>query len=260
MAVGGGAPPRLMGVINCSPESFFSGSFVPCRSIRERALSMIDEGADLIDIGARSTAPGSAPIPVKEEIERITTALTELDGSGITVSVDTMHAGVLEACLRHDVHVLNDIGGLHDPAITSCAAAAGLPVIAMAAERRPGDARGTEATLAALRHVGIRAAEAGIKHLILDPAVGRWTEERTFEDDWDLCRSFPRFSELGYPVILAISRKSFIGDLIGRPAADRLAGTLALTARLLPHADMVRAHDVAATRDAIFVIRKCTEM
>ncbi len=256
MAVGNGAPVRLMGVINCSPESFFPGSYVPRSDVLERALSMTGAGADLVDVGARSTAPGSRPITVQEEIERITAALVCMDGSGVTVSVDTMHPAVLEACLRHEIHAINDIGGLANPEYAAIAADSGLPVIAMAARRVPGDPRGTAATLAALYEVAGRAAAAGIEDLILDPGVGRWTPERTFEDDWDLCRNFRRFKEPGFPVLLAISRKSFIGDLLGRSSEERLAGTLALTARLLPSADIVRAHDVVETHDALFVVRK----
>jgi len=171
-----------------------------------------------------------------------------------------MYPKVLETCLRHDIHAINDIGGLANPDYAAIAADAGLPVIAMAAHSTPGDPRGTEATLATLYDVVGRADAAGIEGLILDPAIGRWTPERTFEDDWDLCRNFGRFREPGFPVLLAISRKSFIGDLVGKPSEERLAGTLALTARLLPSADMVRVHDVAETRDALFVVRKLEEI
>lgn len=255
MTVGGGAPVRIMGIINCSPESFFSGSYVPGCAVRDRAFAMIDEGAEVVDVGARSTAPGSVPITIAEEIERIETALAELDGSGIAVSVDTMYPEVLEVCLRHDIHLINDISGLSNPAYARIAADSGLPVVAMATKRLPGDPKGTAATLAALDLVVERARTAGIEGLILDPAVGRWTPERTYADDWELCRNFGRFKETGYPFLLAISRKSFIGDLIGRPSEERLAATLALTARLLPDADMVRTHDVAATHDVVRVIR-----
>jgi dihydropteroate synthase len=255
MTIGGGAPVRIMGIINCSPESFFSGSYVPGCAVRDRAFAMIDEGADVIDVGARSTAPGSVPITVAEEIERMETALAELDGSGVAVSVDTMYPEVLEACLRHDIHLINDISGLSNPAYARIAADSGLPVVAMATNRLPGDAKGTEATLEALGTVIERTRAAGIEGLILDPGVGRWTPERTYADDWDLCRNFGRFKAAGYPILLAISRKSFIGDLITRPSEERLAATLALTARLIPHADMVRTHDVAATYDVVRVIR-----
>lgn len=259
MTVGGGAPVRIMGIINCSPESFFSGSYVPQGAVRGHAFAMVDEGADVVDVGARSTAPDSAPITVAEEIERIENALAELDGSGIAVSVDTMYPEVLDACLRHDIHLINDISGLSNPEYARIAADSGLPVVAMATDRVPGDPRGTGATIDALDLVAERARAAGVEGLILDPAVGRWTPERTFADDWELCRTFGRFREPGYPVLLAVSRKSFLGDLVGRPSEKRLAATLALTARLLPDADMVRTHDVAATHDLVSVVEKMME-
>ena len=109
--IGGDAPPRIMGVINCSGESFYLNSFIPIEKVHETAVAMVEQGADMIDIGARSTAPNTQPISGKEEAERIDAALKELDGSGITLSVDTMHPGVLDVCLKHDIHAANDISG-----------------------------------------------------------------------------------------------------------------------------------------------------
>ena len=91
--IGGGAPPRLMGVINCSGESFYLNSYIPIEEVHATAVAMVEQGADMIDIGARSTAPNTQPISGKEEAERIDAALKELDGSGITLSVDTMSPG-----------------------------------------------------------------------------------------------------------------------------------------------------------------------
>jgi len=114
LRIGGGAPVRLMGVINCSPESFYRGSFTPIGRIYDRALAMLKTGADMIDLGARSTAPGSPPLTPAEEAKRMDAALSELDGTGITISVDTRYPEVLETCLRHDIHAVNDISGLAD--------------------------------------------------------------------------------------------------------------------------------------------------
>lgn len=257
LTIGSGQPVRLMGVINCSPESFYSGSFTPKDQVRRRAEQMIRDGADLIDLGARSTAPGCPFLSVEEEIERIEAALDQLDGSGITISVDTMSPAVLGTCLRHEVHALNDIRGLADPALAALAADAGLPVIAMAANYLPGDPKGVPATLQALQTVINRCEQVGIKDVILDPAVGLWTAERTVEDDWALCTHFMSFTALDYPVLAAVSRKTFIGDLLKKPAEERLAGTLAVTMQLLKAgAAMVRAHDVPETRDLIAVYQK----
>ena len=134
-----------MGVINCSPESFYRGSYTPAESVHGRALAMVESGADMVDIGARSTAPGSRPITLAEEAARMDEALRELDGTGITVSVDVQQPEVLRVCLRHDIHAVNDITGLPESSLTAVADS-GLPVFVMASLRRPGDAVGLAAT------------------------------------------------------------------------------------------------------------------
>ena len=150
LKIGGDAPVRLMGVINCSPESFYAHSYIPTDFVHKTAVTMIEQGADLIDIGARSTAPNTQAISGTAEAERIDAALKELDGSGITVSVDTMNPWVLDICLKHDIHAINDISGLVSPAYTQRLARWGLPAFLMASRDMPGDAVGLEATLSAL--------------------------------------------------------------------------------------------------------------
>ncbi len=254
LRIGGDAPVRLMGVINCSPESFYRGSYTPADRVHDQALAMIDAGADLIDIGARSTAPGSPLITIADETARMETALSELDGTGITLSVDTRHADVLEACLRHDIHAINDISGLAGERHARVIADSGLPAFVMAGVREPGDAIGLAATLAALDTVMARCARFGIEEYILDPAIGRWVPGRTSEDDWALCRNFGSFSAFGRPVLAAVSRKTFIGDLLGREPEERLAGTLAVTAMLVERgAKIVRSHDIRETADLLRV-------
>lgn len=255
--IGGGAPVRLMGVINCSPESFYRGSYTPVEDVRARAFIMREQGAEIIDIGARSTAPGSPPLSTRDEAERIDAALRELDGSGITVSVDTMHAEVLEVCLRHDIHAANDISGLVHDDYARLVADSGLPAFLMASCKRPGDAVGLAATMRALEAVVKRCGRFGIDGFVLDPGIGRWVPERTPEDDWELCRHFEDFLAFGRPLLAAVSRKSFIGDLLRMPPEGRLAGTLALTAMLVERgASVVRCHDVAETADLLRVYQR----
>jgi dihydropteroate synthase len=243
-----------MGVINISPESFYSGSFVPIGSVHAKAAEMVQQGADLVDLGARSTAPKVEAISGKEEAARIDAALKELDGSGITVSVDTMSPGVLDVCLKHEIHAVNDISGLSSPSYLQRVAESGLPVFAMASNHRPGDAAGMDATLAALETVVERCVSAGIDQYVLDPGIGLWTPARSVEDNWELCRRFDKFRAFGRPLLAAISRKTFIGSLLGREPEGRLAGSLAVTMMLLGKgASVIRTHDVAETRDAIRV-------
>jgi len=260
LQIGGGAPARLMGVINCSPESFYRDSYIPAGRVHDRALAMRDAGADMIDLGARSTAPGSPPISVDEEAARVDAALSELDGTGITVSVDTRHPEVLAVCLRHDIHAVNDISGLADERYARAVADSGLPVFAMASFKEPGDAVGLAATQKALGMVVSRCARLGIDEYVLDPAIGRWGPGWASEDDWELCRNFSSFLDFGRPVLVAVSRKTFLGDLLGRQPEDRLAGTLALTTMLVAAgAAVVRSHDVAETADLLRVYAKMGE-
>jgi len=255
--IGGGAPVRLMGVINCSPESFYHGSYAALDRVADTAVGMLDAGAALIDLGARSTAPGAPPLSPTEEAERMDAALSAMDGTDAVISVDTMHPSVLEVCLRHEIHAVNDIGGLANEAYARVVADSGLPVFAMASLERPGDAVGLSCTMHALQVVTERCRRFGIEEYILDPGIGKWVPERSFDDDWELCRNFERFTAFERPLLAAVSRKSFIGDLLLKPPEERLSGSLALTVMLLCRgADVVRCHDVAETADAIKIYQK----
>jgi dihydropteroate synthase len=246
-----------MGVINCSPESFYANSYIPLDFVHKTAVGMVEQGADIIDIGARSTAPNTQAVSGSTEAERIDAALTELDGSGITVSVDTMNPWVLDVCLNHDIHAINDISGLTSPVYAQRLARSGLPAFLMASKENPGDAVGLDATLTALECVTARCETTGIKDYVLDPGIGIWTPFRSVEDDWTLCRHFSEFGKFGRPVLAAISRKTFIGDLLKRDPEDRLAGSLAVTLMLLEKgASVVRTHDVVQTLDVIRVFER----
>ncbi|HUK39221.1 MAG TPA: dihydropteroate synthase [Methanomicrobiales archaeon] len=255
IGVGEGSPVRLMGVINCSPESFYRGSYVGPEGVRERALGMVADGADLVDLGARATGPGSPALPAETERERMVAALSALEGSGVTVSVDTRHPAVLDACLRYDIHAVNDIGGLSDPGLALLVRDSGLPSILMASREVPGDAVGLQATLDTLQLVTTRCMEYDIDNFILDPGIGRWVPGRASEDDWELVRNFGKFQAFGRPLLAAVSRKTFLGDLLGRAPEGRLAGSLAAALLLaLKGASLVRTHDVRETRDALAVL------
>ena len=257
LVIGGEAPIRLMGVINCSPESFYSDSYVPTEAVHAKASELMDQGADLVDIGARSTAPNVQAISGAEEASRMETALAQMDGSGIPVSVDTLHPGVLKVCLRHDIHAVNDISGLSSPAYARLVADSGLPAFLMASNSQPGDAVGLARTIAALGTVVERCESYGIKEYVLDPGIGLWTALRSPENDWELCQNFEKFSVFGRPLLAAVSRKSFIGSLINREPVDRLAGSLAVSLMLLQKgAHVVRAHDVPQTLDVIRVYQR----
>jgi dihydropteroate synthase len=257
LKIGCDSPVRLMGVINCSPESFYANSYIPTDFVHKTAVEMVEQGADLIDIGARSTAPNTQAISGSAEAERIDAALTELDGSGITISVDTMNPWVLDICLKHEIHAINDISGLSSPAYTQRLAQSGLPAFLMASRDQPGDSSGLKETLATLEKVVQRCENAGIQDYVLDPGIGIWTPFRSVEDDWTLCQHFSEFKKFERPLLAAISRKTFIGDLLNRLPEDRLSGSLAVTFMLLEKgASIVRTHDVAQTLDVIRVFER----
>jgi len=261
ISIGTNSPVRLMAVMNASPESFFSKSFIPPESIVQTAQRFFDDGADIIDIGARSTAPDAPPIPVSTERDRVTETLRQMEGMGIPISLDTMYPEVLDAALRYDIAAINDIHGLSSPDYAHIAADSGLPVIAMASQSAPGDAKGVDATVTALSTVVSRAEHYGIDNLVLDPAIGKWTADWDPEDDWELCRHFSAFLQFDRPLLAAVSRKTFIGDLTGRSPEDRLAGTLAVTCSLMERgASLIRAHDVRETADIIRVHQKLNAM
>ena len=252
ITIGPGFPVRLMGVINCSPESFFHGSYVGPGSIRARAEEMVREGAEIIDIGARSTAPLSPRVSEETEADRLSAALSEMDGSGIPVSVDTMYPSVLERALSHDIHAANDISGLSNPAYARIVADEGLPSFLMASRRTQGDAMSVEETLSHLALVVARCEEAGVSSYVLDPGIGLWNPARTTALDWEICRNFELCSRFGRPLLAAVSRKTFLGEPDGRPPELRLAASLGITALLIQKgADVVRTHDVRETTDVI---------
>jgi len=249
-----------MGVLNVSPESFYSGSVVHAGSIAEQAARMIHAGATLLDLGGRSTAPKSPPIDVDEERSRVRDGIHGLvDGCDLgstLISVDTQYRAVAQDAydILHSSglggrFILNDVSCLTvDETLAPWAAEMGCPVIIMASHGRPGDSLGIHQTLEDLQKGLDRLSGVGADDcVIVDPAIGRWTSAKTGGYDCALIRDLERFRTLGRPILVGISRKSFVGEILGRPdPADRLAGTQAATAVAVYNgAHIVRTHDVA---------------
>jgi dihydropteroate synthase len=168
-----------------------------------------------------------------------------------------MNPWVLDVCLKHEIHAVNDIAGFCSEAYVRRVADAGLPAILMATDYQPGDAIGVAATHKALDTVVQRCAAAGIDNYVLDPGIGLWTPFRSVDDDWELSRHFEEFLRYDRPLLAAVSRKSFIGNLLDREPQGRLAGSLAVTMTLLQKgASMVRTHDVRETVDTVRVFER----
>jgi dihydropteroate synthase len=257
-----------MGVLNVSPESFYAGSVRSApETLLEAALAMVEAGAALVDVGARSTAPYRATdIDEGEESLRLGRAVGILAPRlPVPISADTARAGPARAALERGATVINDVSGLGDPALARLVAQrdAGLILMASPADAAASTRADPLSTVARCLALGLdRARAAGIApdHIALDPGIGFFRGQAVAWDAWDVevLAHLERLLRLGHPLAVAVSRKSFLGVLTGRASpADRLAGSLAATALAVAHgASLVRTHDVRETRDAVRVAER----
>lgn len=266
VAIGGGAPVMVMGVINVSPESFHAGSvYRGDEAILRAALQMVEAGAALVDVGARSTAPYlDTEISEAEETDRLAHAVALLaDTLPVPVSADTPRPAVARAALEAGARVVNDVSALAEPALAREVAARDAALITMAA---PGPGRVVTTPIATVRAVLAealgRARAAGIdeERIVLDPGIGFFREAAVAWHEWDVAvlGGLATLEDLGRPLCVGVSRKSFVGALTGRAATDeRLAGSLAATAAaVLGGAALIRTHDVRETVDAVRVAER----
>jgi dihydropteroate synthase len=260
--VGDGFPVRVVGALNVSPESFYRGSVATGqRQLQQLAVRMVDEGADLLDIGAMSTAPYlSGAIDPAEETRRMIAAVRAVrQVVRIPISADTQRSAVAAAALDAGATVINDVSGLrHDPAMGAVARAA-RGVILMAQQRRPSVARPSAMIRTLLREcvARARAADIATERVVLDPGIGFFRRAAIpwHQLDCRVLRELPHLRKLGRPLLVGISRKSFVGKLTEHAdPADRLYGSLGAAAIAVYNgAALIRTHDVAATIDAIRV-------
>lgn len=254
--VGDRYPAHVMGIINLSPESFYGSSVISPDSVLEVALKMVEEGAVFLDLGARSTWILAEPISREEELERILPVLEALEGNvDAVISVDTMFPEIAEEALKREAEIINDVSGFTaDPRMIEVVADYGCPTVVMASEKVPGDPLGMDSIIGALDSI-IQAAEAGginSENLILDPAIGRWTEEKLSIYDFETLGDFERLKIFEKPLLAALSRKSFIGEVLEKPATERLYGSLAAAAiAVYKGAHIIRTHDVPETFDVV---------
>lgn len=252
---------QVMGILNVTPDSFSdAGRYAEPAAAVERALAMIGEGADIIDIGGESTRPGSEGVSEEEELRRVLPVIESLVSRvTVPISIDTCKPGVARACLASGARILNDITGLRDPQMLEVAAQHGAAVVIM-------HMRGTPKTMQAntdyadvvadvKSYLAGRIAEArasGIRDICIDPGIGF---AKSAEHNYQILRRLSEFRDLGCPVLAGVSRKSFLGILPGqRSVEDRLEGTIAAVAiSVLNGADLVRVHDVRAARRAVAV-------
>ncbi|MBU0596204.1 dihydropteroate synthase [Candidatus Bipolaricaulota bacterium] len=252
-----------MGILNVTADSFYDGGRYGAFDLAvERAVQMIEEGADVIDVGGESTRPGSLPIPAQQEIDRVVPVIEALRGDFSTaISIDTTKATVAREALAAGASVINDVSALRfDADMPALIAKSGAFVVLMHMLGTPGTMQKNpvyEDAVAAIRSFlaeRIAAAnEAGIPadRIIIDPGIGFG---KTLAHNLAILRDVHRFAELGPPVLIGLSRKSFLGAMIDAAADERLAGTIAANAVAVRNgADILRVHDVKEGRQAAAV-------
>lgn len=255
--------PALMGILNVTPDSFSDGGRhnTPKEAI-ERALEMIDEGADLIDVGGESTRPGAEPVPLEEELRRVIPVVEALASKGVYVSVDTMKPDVAWRALQAGADIINDVNGLRNPDMLSACADSkgGVCIMHMKGEPRTmQQAPKYENVVKEVHDFLLAQAEAAVNAGIpkdkvwIDPGIGFG---KTIEHNLTLLKNLSALVATGYPVLIGVSRKSFIGKLLGNlPPEDRLEGTLAVQAwAQIQGAKIIRAHDITQARRVIDMV------
>ncbi len=263
-----GSRTYVMGILNVTPDSFSGDGLLqgedPVAIAVQQARTFVAEGADFLDVGGESTRPGAKPVTLEEELRRVIPVVQALSQEGLgPISVDTYKAAVAEAALEAGADLINDVWALRaDPRMAEVIARHGAPVILMHNRSTPANAE--IRTRLGGRYVGIqyenligevraellesvgRAHAAGIpdEHIILDPGLGFG---KTVEQSLSLINRLNEVRELGYPVLIGPSRKSFVGYSLDLPPSDRLEGTAAAVAvGIVRGADIVRVHDMRA--------------
>lgn len=238
----------IVGIINMAPDSFAGDGLAGDAGAAEaRGWEMRDAGADVLDIGGRSTRPGAPAVDVEEELRRTIPAIRRLAGIGVPLSVDTFSARVAAAALDAGAVMVNDVSGLRaDPKMASLVSRTGVPVVVMDWDDRSGARDVVAETAAFLRRRIAAAVSAGIAEtqIIVDPGYGFGL---TLAQNLEILRRLRELVALGRPILIGTSRKGSIGKILNLPVHDRLEGTVAtVVVAIMNGADLVRAHDVRA--------------
>jgi dihydropteroate synthase len=255
--------PAIMGVVNVTPDSFSDGGrFLAADAALEQALTLVREGAAIVDIGGESTRPGSETVPAREELRRVLPVVEALAGSvGVPISVDTMKAEVARRALAAGATIINDVSALRfDEEMAGVIAESGCPVCLMHMKGQPktmqDDPRYDDVVDDVLHFLEKRMSFAlahGIREeqIMVDPGIGFG---KTVAHNLALLDGLARFTALGRPVVLGTSRKRFLGAVLGVEPADRVTGTVATTViGYLAGAHIFRVHDVKPNFEALRV-------
>jgi len=256
--------PLVMGIVNVTPDSFSdSGKWLDTSAAIAHALTLIEQGADILDVGGESTRPGAEPVPVEEELRRVVPVVAEIaKRANVPISVDTLKDVVARECLKAGAAIINDVSGFRDPAMIDIAKEHRAGVVVMHMRGDPSTmqnnpqysdvvAEVTTYLQERLRVLG----ECGIppEAVCLDPGIGFG---KTQSHNLELLANLDSVARLNRPVCLGVSRKGFIGKLCGRELAERDAGSLAVAcfAAARGQAHVLRVHDVSGARDAAILL------
>ncbi|MGE5713117.1 MAG: dihydropteroate synthase [Betaproteobacteria bacterium] len=253
--------PLIMGILNVTPDSFSDGGryFAP-EAAREQAERLIEEGADLLDIGGESTRPGAADVPESAEIDRVIPLLEAVRGRGVPLSVDTSKPGVMRAALAAGAAIINDVRALQEPGALDAVRTSDCGLVLMHMQGTPRTMQKEPRYDDVVREVGefLRARVAGLvtagvaaRRIVVDPGFGFG---KSVAHNFTLLRELRALTSAGRPLLVGLSRKSMLGAITGRLVDDRAAASIAAALLAVERgARIVRVHDVAATRDALQV-------
>jgi len=254
--------PRICGILNITPDSFSDGGkFLDISTAVDRALKMVEEGADLIDIGGESTRPGATAVSASEEIDRVIPVIEQLAKVVSTpISIDTSKPEVMRAAVAAGAGMINDVYALRQEGALEAAADSGAAICLMHMQGEPrsmqenpqyDDVVGEVHRFLTERIFACQLAGIDKKKIVIDPGFGFG---KTLEHNVALLRELSRFASLGVPVLVGLSRKSMIGALTSQPLEQRVHGSIAAALIAVQNgANIVRVHDVAATRDALAI-------
>lgn len=258
--------PLIMGIVNVTPDSFSDGgAFFDTDAAIAHAHQLVEEGADILDIGGESARPGAAPVPVEQELARIIPVLRGLRGLDVPISIDTVKTEVMRAALDEGAAIINDITALSAPGALELVAASDAGVCLMHMQGEPRTMQAAphyEDVVAEVKDYLAARMGAALAHgmarerIMLDPGFGFG---KTVAHNLSLLRHLDAITALDVPVLVGWSRKSSLGAITGRPANDRLAASVAAAMLAVQRgAAIVRVHDVAATHDALAVLQAVT--
>jgi dihydropteroate synthase len=250
--------PLIMGVLNVTPDSFYDGGrYFTVEAAVERGLRLIDDGADILDIGGESSRPGARPLPVAAEHDRVLPVLEALRRqTEIPLSIDTWKPETARAAVAAGAEIINDISGLRTPEMVAVAAETGVAVVAMHMRGYPWNMQELSPATDIFSEISTFFTEILKlplkKHkIILDPGIGFG---KTVQDNLLILNRLEKFQRLECPLLVGASRKSFLGKITGLPADHRLPGSLAAAVlATVKGASIIRCHDVAETRQAVLV-------